>query len=237
MEELNFNELFFNYQFELEDGTNQSFKIELNPDNLSIIDRHQNKSPNWTLLEQNQCPNCPLSTETHKYCPVAQNMDDITSFFSGLFSYEVAKVTITTPDRTYVKSVAIQDALSSLMGIVMVTSGCPVMDKLRPMVRNHLPFATIRENLYRVISMYFMAQYMRKRNGLEPDWSLDGLDLIYEEIKVVNQAFCERMGRLFEKDANLNAIVILNCLAEFASISNKQGMLDDYEEIFGAYLD
>jgi hypothetical protein len=110
------------------------------------------------------------------------------------------------------------------------------MDKLRPMVRNHLPFATIRENLYRVISMYFMAQYMRKRSGLEPDWTLDGLDQIYEEIKVVNQAFCERMGRLFEKDANLNAIVILNCLAEFASISIKQGMLDDYEQIFAAYL-
>lgn len=237
MEELIFDELFFNYTFELEDGTVKSFRIELNPDNLSIINTHQNDSPAWTYLEQSQCPNCPLSTQTHRYCPVAQNMDDITSFFSGLFSYEIAKVTIKTPDRTYIKTVAIQDALSSLMGIVMVTSGCPVMDKLRPMVRNHLPFATIRENLYRVISMYFMAQYMRKRSGKDPDWTLDGLDHIYEEIKVVNQAFCERMGRLFEKDANLNAIVILNCLAEFASISIKQGMLDDYEEIFKAYLD
>lgn len=236
MENLYDEALFFNYTFELEDGTLKTFDIELDPNTLSLLTKHDKPSSSWTKLDVNQCPNCPLTVDTHPHCPVAMNMSDITEFFDGLFSYEMAKVTIQTPDRSYIKHVAIQDALSSLMGIVMVTSGCPVMDKLRPLVRNHLPFATIKENLFRVISMYFMAQYMKKRANLTPEWDLDGLAEIYEEIKVVNQAFCERMGRLFEKDANLNAIVILNCLAEFASLSIKQGMLDEFEDLFSAYL-
>lgn len=236
MEELIDEPLFFNYTFELADGTSKTFAIQLDPNNLSLIKTQEAEPPAWTRLEVSQCPNCPLNASEHPYCPIALNLNDITSFFSDLFSYEMAKVTIETPDRTYMKHVAIQDALSSLMGIVMVTSGCPILDKLRPLVRNHLPFATIKENLFRVISMYFMAQYMKQRAGLEPEWSLDGLVEIYEEIKVVNQALCERMGLLFEKDANLNAIVILNCLAEFASLSIKQGMLDEFEDLFSAYL-
>lgn len=235
MESLNDDTLFFNYTFVLDDGTSKSFSIDLDPNTLAIQIEHTT-FPEWARLEVSQCPNCPLDKETTPYCPIALNMQYITEFFSDLFSYEIADVTIETPDRTYKKRVAIQDSLSSLMGIVMVTSGCPVLDKLRPMVRNHLPFASVKENLYRVISMYFMAQFMRSRKNLEPDWTLDGLADIYDEIKIVNQSFCERLGRLFEKDANLNAIVILNCLAEFASLSIKQNLLDEFEPLFQAYL-
>ncbi|TNE74703.1 hypothetical protein EP331_01040 [bacterium] len=235
MESFEDEKLYFNYTFVLEDGTSKSFTIDLDPDTLDIQVEHST-FPDWTRLEVSQCPNCPLTKEVTPYCPIALNMKHITEFFSGLFSYELADVTIVTPDRIYKKRVAIQDSLSSLMGIVMVTSGCPVLDKLRPMVRNHLPFASIKENLFRVISMYFMAQYMRSRKSLKPDWTLEGLADIYDEIKIVNQTFCERLGRLFEKDANLNAIVILNCLAEFASLSIKQNLLEDFESIFSAYL-
>ncbi len=228
-------QLFFEYTFVLDDGTKATFSMDLDPDTLALKTQHR-VFPEWTRLEVSQCPNCPLNKESSPYCPVALNMNDITSFFSSLFSYDMADVTIVTQHRMYKKRVAIQDSLSSLLGIVMATSGCPVLDKLRPMVRNHLPFATIKESLYRVISMYFMAQFMRSRHGLEPDWSLEGLADIYDEIKIVNQSFCDRLGRLFDKDANLNAIVILNCLAEFASLSIKQDLLDDFEQLFSAYL-
>tara|TARA_B100000686_G_scaffold86198_1_gene93073 strand:- start:90 stop:251 length:162 start_codon:yes stop_codon:yes gene_type:complete len=48
-----------------------------------------------------------------------------------------------TDERCYVEHTTMTEAVSSLLGIYMVTSGCPVMDKLRPMVRFHLPLATV----------------------------------------------------------------------------------------------
>ena len=53
----------------------------------------------------------------------------------------------------------------SLIGIYMVTSGCPIMDKLRPMARFHLPFASTEETIYRAISTYLLGQYFLEQKG------------------------------------------------------------------------
>src|SRR5262249_45179319 len=84
---------------------------------------------------------------------------------------------------------------SSLIGIFMVTSGCPVMNKLRPMVDTHLPFMTSAESTYRVISMYLLAQFFRQRQGRKPDWALEGLLGVLEAAKETNAAFCPSASR------------------------------------------
>lgn len=58
-----------------------------------------------------------------------------------------------TEERTYSKDTLLQQGLASLLGIVMTTSGCPVLEPLKPMVRFHLPFATLTETVYRMVSM------------------------------------------------------------------------------------
>ena len=75
---------------------------------------------------------------------------DIIHSFKDSISYEEVEVFITTKARTYMKRTTLQKGLSSLLGIYMVTSGCPTMEKLKPMVRYHLPFATEEETKYRV---------------------------------------------------------------------------------------
>ncbi len=51
-----------------------------------------------------------------------------------------------------------QQAMSSVLGLIMATAGCPWTDRLRPMARFHLPFASDAETLYRSISMFLLSR-------------------------------------------------------------------------------
>jgi hypothetical protein len=227
----------FTYTFSFEDGSTKSFTVTLDNKSLSYQPHTSNPPPEWARLEVKQCPNCPLSTDEVPYCPVAANLHEVTDFFKTFFSYEKAEVSISSTERTYVKHVSVQEALSSLFGIIMTTSGCPLLDQLRPLVNTHLPFATIRESLYRSVSMYLTAQFFRKRNNMDADFTLEGLSEIYSDISKINHSFCDRLGVAFKKDANVNAVIILNCFAEFATISIDSNLLDEMEAVFASYLD
>lgn len=226
----------FNYTFRFKDSTAKSFHIELDRKTLQIRLPAVKEHPDWTALGYYQCPNCPLKTAEHPRCPIATNMVDLTNSFSEVVSYEEVEVHLETENRQYTKMTSIQQALSSLLGIYMVTSGCPVMDKLRPLVRFHLPFATLDETVYRIISMYLTAQYLLWRRGQEPDWELKNLVGIYEEVQIVNQHFCRRLNHITAEDASINALAILDTFANYIAFTIDESMLDDLELVFGAYI-
>lgn len=213
------------------DGKQLVLPLELDSNTLALS-RDVVDPPDWTLLEFEQCPNCPLDPDQYSHCPIAVNMSDTLMAFNEYLSYEVVNVTIETSERRYQKQVALQDAISSLIGIIMVTSGCPVMDHLRPMVKTHLPFASRTESVYRVLSMYLTAQFFRKKRGLEPDWELENLVSLYDDIGKVNHAFSNRMFAQYEKDANINALVILKYVAELLTGTIQNNNLDSIESLF-----
>ncbi len=217
------------------DGQQLVIPLELDPVSLALQISVESP-PDWTRLDFEQCPNCPLDPEVHEHCPVAVNMSSALMVFNEYLSYEMVNVTIETAERRYQKKVALQDAVSSLIGIIMATSGCPVMDHLRPMVRTHLPFASRTESVYRVISMYLMAQYFRRQRGMEPDWDLKNLVGLYDEIGKVNHAFSNRMFAQYEKDANINALVILKYVAELLTGTLQNNSLENMESYFATWL-
>ena len=118
-----------------------------------------------------------------------------------------------TEDRIYAKNTTIQQGLSPLIGIIMTTSGCPTLEHLKPMVRFHLPFASLDETVFRMVSMYLMVQYYRNQEGLKAEWRLDGLTRVYAEVGIVNRDFANRLRDAARKDANINALVNLDCFA------------------------
>ncbi len=227
----------FHYKFTLSDGNIKEFDVELDGETLSLIGKKKRSYPKWTRLAYHKCPNCPLSDAQNPQCPIAANLVDLVEYFKDSISHEEVDVEITTETRTYVKRTSLQSGISSLIGIYMVTSGCPVMDKLRPMVRTHLPFATREETMYRVISMYLLAQYFLYKEGQRPDWDLENLGEIYEGIHTVNKSFCQRLSGTHIKDASLNAVVQLDILADFSSFSLEINKLDEIKRLFHAYLD
>lgn len=224
------------YKFGFRDGTEKEFRIKIDSRSLELIPERERDLPEWTELHFSQCPNCPLDEEKSRFCPVAGNIAEVVDFFKGMFSYEEVDVSIETEARTYFKHTSVQNGLSSMIGIYMVTSGCPVMEKLKPMVRYHLPFATEEETKYRALSMYLLAQYFRSKHKKEPDWELKKLTDIYDDVRTVNRAFCQRLSSIKIKDAGVNALVILDCFASFVLFSINREMIDEVENLFEAYF-
>ena len=228
----------FQYSFRrVDDQAEKTFVAELDARNLSLVQTARSDYPAWTELACAQCPHCPLDTGAHPHCPIAVHLIDLVEFFRDSPSYGEVDVQIETFERQYAKRTTVQRALSSLLGVYMVTSGCPIMDKLRPMVRFHLPLATSEETSYRVLSMYLVAQYLRYRRGKRPDWTLDRLVSLYEDVHVVNKTFLERLRHIEQKDASANALIILDSFANHLMFSIDQDHLEEIEILFKGYLD
>lgn len=223
------------YSFSFENGLKKTIDVKIDRHNLYFLAEEPAHHPHWTRLDHHKCINCTLDEKSSRYCPVAFNLAHIADKFKAFSSLERVVVNVTTKERVYSKYTSLQEGLSSLIGIVMATSGCPVLDYLRPMVRFHLPFATVSETVYRMVSMYVMAEFLIQRKGNKPDWKLEGLDRIYSEIHQVNKDFSKRVAETAKNDANINAIVNLDCFACLIPLTAEE-MLKEIETNFQAYL-
>ncbi len=225
------------YTFTFADGTAHRFSIALDPETLALkVPPRAGPPPAWTALGNEQCPNCPLRAESSPQCPVAVALDPVIEAFHHVISHAEADIVIETDARSYRKRAPVSAGISGLIGILMATAGCPVLDRLRPMVRTHLPFATLPETMYRAASMYLLAQYVVAQRGGTPHWDLDGLAAVYDEVRKVNKAFLRRLRTLQIEDASLNAVVNLDCFATFTTMTLQADHLAELEGLFGAYL-
>jgi len=219
------NPVRFKYTFEFENGTAKVFEIALDASTLELVQDGSLPKPEWAKLSFYPCKNCPLA-ERSEYCPIAVNLSRIVTEFKDSVSHEWTRVTVETPERTYLKDTTLQRGLSSIIGIYMVTSNCPVMDKLRPMVRFHLPFATPTETMFRTISTYLTGQFLMMREGRKPDWELQRLVEIYKSITVVNKGMSRRLSNASIKDANVNAVIILHSFGDAVPYFIENGLAE-----------
>jgi hypothetical protein len=217
------------YVFAMADG--RSFRFEVRPDRPSTAQPAGLAEAEWTRLSFHQCPGCPLDVAQHRHCPAALDLQAIASAFRDLISYEETRVEVTTPERTFVKQCDVQTGLRALMGLVMATSGCPVLSKLKGLAHYHLPFATVEETTFRTVSLYLLRQYFVHRDGGVPDLALRGLLEYYDQLQDLDQAFQNRLRVASTRDANLNAINSLFSLAAAVALS-----LEDQLEALRAEL-
>jgi hypothetical protein len=184
----------FQYRFTFGRGFERTIDIKLDEKTLNLIPTKRASYPKWTELKYFKCPNCSLDEDQHSFCPIAINLVGTVDLFRDKISFKEVDLLIQSKERYYIKHTTLQQGISSLVGIYMVTSGCPIMEKLKPMARYHLPFATLRETQYRVVSMYLLAQYFLYRRGKKPDWELKNLVKIYDDVQIVNKSFFQRLA-------------------------------------------
>lgn len=212
------------YNFIFEDGATYHFDVPLQGWVETPVTREQ-ALPDWTLLETNQCPNCPLNRAEHKYCPAAVDLHVAAAKFSAITSYKTAQIKVIVGTRTYESACDMNTGLRSLFGLYMALSGCPITRRMRPLALRHLPFSSMEETLSRVVSHYLLKQYFVMKTGGSPDWELKGLLNLYENLDEVNSMFVKRITHASERDSNLNAI------CGFATFSRLYSMaLDDLLE-------
>jgi hypothetical protein len=226
----------YKFTFKFEDGRNIVFDIKIEPITMNIL-RRSVEYPEWTKLEHFKCPHCPLDEKVFTYCPVAINLNCVINSFHNVSSYDKVFIEVISDERGYFKNTDVQSGVSSLVGILMVTSGCPIMGKLKPLARYHLPFATLDETEFKVFSMYLLAQFVRNSNGLTPDWDLTKLQKIYDDIKTLNINVASKIADLEAKDASINAVVVLNNFADIVSFNIEEQDLTNFNIYFRDYLD
>jgi len=227
----------FQYRFIFNRDLERNIDVKMDEKTLTLIQPRKASYPKWTELKYFKCPNCSLDENRHLFCPIAINVVELVDFFKTAISYDKVDLIIKSEERKYMKRTTLQQGISSLLGIYMVTSGCPIMEKLKPMVRYHLPFPTLRETQYRVMSMYLLAQYFLYRRGKTPDWELKHLVKIYDDIQIVNKSFFQRLSHSKIKDATLNALVKLDIFAKHISDLIDKNALDEMECLFNAYFE
>ena len=201
------------YYFRLESGVGHRFDVEFDRPPAG------GDLPAWTLLEADKCPNCPLADAPGARCPAASDLVPLVEKFSALSSIDRIDLHVVTPEYEARKRTDTQTALSALMGLILATSACPILGRMRPLAHLHMPFATPTEMVYRIVSMHLLGCFLRG----EPV-GLDGLNEFFSEIEQLNHAFFGRLNQAVQRDAGLNALLTLHSRSMLASLSIESEM-------------
>lgn len=196
------------YRLVLKDGSDHRFAVDLDRGPPAA-----NGAPEWTKLGFHQCANCPLQAEHSPHCPPAVDLAPVVSAFAPILSHDTARVVVETPERSISRECQVQQALSSLVGLVMATSACPHLGRFRGLAQTHLPFATLEETLFRSVSAFLIGQLLIHRGGGQADWGLEGLKTLYAELEVLNAHFKKRVNAAARQDATINAVAALGVLS------------------------
>jgi hypothetical protein len=169
-------------------STQQEFEYSVFLDRQTgyIVTPKDSKEAEWTSLEFCKCPICPYKEKEVKNCPIAYNLSGFIDFFLQFTSFEKAKITVTTNERTSYKEDGIQEGMRSIVGIFMASSGCLHMELLKPMALNHLPFASVDETIFRHIGNYLIRRYFMVHGKTEDIIDLKEIDNLHNAIDTVN---------------------------------------------------
>jgi hypothetical protein len=201
------------YLFRLESGVEHRFEVEFDRPPAG------GDLPAWTRLEADKCPHCPLANAPGAHCPAAADLVPLVQRFSALSSIDRIDVLVKTPQYEARKRTDTQTALSALMGLILATSACPILGRMRPLAQTHMPFATPTERVYRIVSMHLLGCFLRG----EPV-GLSGLDGFFSDIDRLNRAFAGRLNHAVQRDAGINALLALHARSMVASLSIKSEM-------------
>ena len=223
--------LHIRYGFNLPDGSERHVDLQFDAANFRIINDVPGEPPFWTELKFSQCANCPLSSEQHTHCPSALHMAPAVESLKELVSFDAVGVTVTQAERTVRAETTAQQAMSSVLGLIMATSGCPWTDRLRPMARFHLPFASEAETVYRSVCMFLLARELVGA-GQSPGFAT--LKELYENLHVVNRDMSRRLGAATRTDPARNAMALLDAYTTLLPAAIESS-LEELKPLFDAW--
>jgi hypothetical protein len=141
-------------------------------------------------------------------------------------------VTVLQPERRVYAETTVQQAMSSVFGLIMATAGCPWTDRLRPMARFHLPFAGETETLYRSVSMYLLSRELVPVAKRDPDaGGFAALEDLYKNLHIVNRDMSRRLGAAASTDPARNALALLDSFTLLLPAALERS-LDELQPLF-----
>jgi hypothetical protein len=221
------------YRFDLPDGSQKTIDLEFDAVNFRLANLAPATPPFWTELKFNRCANCPLNSAEHAHCPAAVQMAPAVESLKALVSFDTVGVTVRQAERTISVETSAQQAMSSVLGLIMATAGCPWTDRLRPMARFHLPFASEAETVYRSVCMFLLARHIL---GKADAGGFEALQQLYENLHVVNRDMSRRLGAATRTDPARNALALLDAYTTLLPAA-LESSLDELKPLFDAWRD
>jgi hypothetical protein len=219
------------YRFDLPDGSTKTLEFAFDPVDFRMLKAPPANPPFWAELGFSRCANCPLDASVHPHCPAALQMTWAVEPLKALVSFDTVGVTVTQAERTMYAQTTAQQAMSSVLGLIMATAGCPWTDHLRPMARFHLPFASEAETVYRSISMFLLA---REIVGAVGPHGFAALEELYRNLHVVNRDMSRRLGAAARTDPARNAMALLDSYTTLLPAA-LECSLDELRPLFDAW--
>jgi hypothetical protein len=219
------------YRFDLPDGSAKTLEFAFDAVDFKMLKAPPDPPPFWTELAFSRCANCPLDEGLNPHCPAALQLASALEPLSELVSFDAVGVTVTQAERTVYAQTSAQQAMSSVIGLVMATSGCPWTDHLRPIARFHLPFASEAETLYRSIGMFLLARAIA---GSDESRGFAALESLYENLHVVNRDMSRRLGAAARTDPARNAMALLDAYTTLLPAALERS-LDELRPLFDAW--
>jgi hypothetical protein len=223
--------LHIEYRFDLPDGSQKNLDLTFNAADFTLANRADAAPPFWTELQFSQCANCPLSAADHPHCPAAVQMAPVIESLQTLVSFDSIAVTVKQGERTVQTQTSAQQALSSVLGLIMATAGCPWTDRLRPMARFHVPFAEELETVYRSVCSFLLA---RELLGGADAQGFGMLARLYQNLHVVNRDMSRRLGAATRTDPARNAMALLDSYTMLLPAA-LESSLEELLPLFGAW--
>jgi hypothetical protein len=204
------------YKLSFDDGTEEVFDIAIDQQNSSLyLPKTYQPESKWVRLDYYKCENCPLSSIDHPVCPLAYSISYYFFKNNHKISFDVVDVEVETSQRTYLKNTTLQQAYSSILGVISALSGCPKTKFLKTMAMFHLPFSNPAESLARTIGFFLLNEYYQcKKSNTSRALSLDALIEYYDELQKVNLCFTQRVRNGIKSEPAINAVILLDILAK-----------------------
>ncbi|MGA2191077.1 MAG: hypothetical protein ABSH33_21375 [Steroidobacteraceae bacterium] len=219
------------YRFDLPDGSVKTLEFQFDAADFRLVQATPAEPPFWTELGFSRCANCPLDERVHTHCPAALHMAPAVEPLKALASFDAVEVTVMEAERTVSVRTTAQHAMSSVLGLIMATSGCPWTDHLRPMARFHLPFANEMETVYRSICMFLLARELTDAH-MPPGFA--ALEDLYRNLHVVNRDMSRRLGAATRTDPARNAIALLDSYTTLLPAA-LESSLNELKPLFDAW--
>jgi hypothetical protein len=225
------------YTFHFASGRRESFPVDFDPvtglQNPQPVD---SDLPEWVLLDFGKCTICDIAFSSRRVCPAANSLLGIVRCFSDVDSHQQVGLRVDMPGRKIVEKTTVQRGLGSLVGLLLATSGCSPLGFFRPMARFHLPLSSEEDTAIRAIGMYLIGEYLQCEDGKRDTITLEGLQEIYQNVETVNVGMSRRLRAASEKDASVNALILLDLFAK--GVPNLlDSRLLDFRPLFSAYLE
>jgi hypothetical protein len=227
------------YRFDLPDGSQRALDLFFDPASFRLVNPPPADPPFWTELEFNRCANCPLSAAQARHCPAALQLAPALEPLNALVSFDTVGVTVVQAERTVYAETTAQQAMSSVLGLIMATAGCPWTDRLRPMARFHLPFASEAETLYRSVSMFLLSRELAAAGSPAPraapeQGGFAALEELYDNLHLVNCGVSRRLGAATNTDPARNGIALLDAYTALLPAALERS-LDELRPLFDGW--